>query len=106
MWTRLRKLASPPVFEGDEDKSWIASILNTILIIVMVSCVLFSIPALIFTPDPGRVFIELLLAVLAFFMLVLLRRGRVRLSSFLFTLTLWCLVTYGTYAVRVSAAPS
>jgi len=93
----LRKILAPPVFEDDEEKTRIAKLLNIILIIVMVLVMLFSVPALLMTPEIGRVVIELGLAVLALFMLLLLRRGHVQMTGFLLSLILWVMITYGTF---------
>jgi signal transduction histidine kinase len=57
----------------------------------------FSVPAFVMTPEIGRVVIEIVLALWAVLMLVLLRRGYVYLAGFLLSLTLWVVVSYGTY---------
>ncbi len=49
------------------------------------------------TPEIGRVLIEIILGFWALLMLVLLRRGYVYLAGFLLSLTLWGVVSYGTY---------
>ncbi|KAA3658360.1 MAG: hypothetical protein DWQ04_25370 [Chloroflexi bacterium] len=97
MITRIRTFFAPPIFEDDEEKTRIARLLNIILITVMALVMVFSVPALWMTPEFGRVLIELVLAGWAFVMLILLRRGYVRLAGFLFSLTLWAVVSYGTY---------
>ncbi|MFZ6029021.1 MAG: sensor histidine kinase [Chloroflexota bacterium] len=97
MIDRIKKLLAPPVFQGDEEKTRLARLLNVILIIVMLLVMLFSVPALVITPQIGRVAIEFLLAALAVGMLFLLRRGYVRPAGFLLSLTIWGMVTYGTY---------
>jgi signal transduction histidine kinase len=97
MIERIQKLLAPPVFSDDEEKTRLAKLLNLILIIVMLLVMVFSVPALVMTPEIGRVAIELILAALAGFMLLMLRRGYVRQAGFLFSLTIWAAVTYGTY---------
>ena len=97
MLARIRAFLQPPVFEDDEEKTRIARLLNIILIAVMILVMLFSVPALWMTPEVGRVLIELLLVGWSFFMLILMRRGQVQLSGILFSLTLWAVVSYGTY---------
>lgn len=94
---KLRELLAPPFFPGDPDKTRLARLLNVILITVMTLLVLFSIPAFLQTPQLGRLLIELLLAGWSLIMLILMRRGRVRLAAFLMSLTLWIVVSYGTY---------
>jgi signal transduction histidine kinase len=97
MLTSLRTLAAAPVFEKDEEKTRIARLLNLILIVVMVLLMVFSVPAFLMTPQVGRVLIELILAAWSAVMLVVLRRGYVRPAAFLLSLTLWGVVSYGTY---------
>lgn len=97
MWERFLNLLAPPVFLEDEEKTRVARLLNVIIIIVMLLVMLFSVPALVLTPDLGRVLIELLLGILALVMLIVLRRGYVRAAGFMLTFTVWALVTYGTY---------
>jgi signal transduction histidine kinase len=97
MITYLRKKLAPPVFEGDEEKTRIARMLNVILIFVMSLVMLFSVPAWFSTPEIGRVAIELFLVFWALFMLFLLHRGFVQRSGFLLSFTLWAAVTFGTY---------
>lgn len=93
----IKHILTPPIFLEDEEKTRIAQLLNLILIIVMVLVMMFSVPALLMTPEIGRILIELGLALLALGMLVLVRRGYIQLASFLFSLTLWAMITYGTY---------
>ncbi len=93
----IRKLLSPPVFEGDEEKTRLAWWLHVILMTVMSLLTLFSIPAFFLNPGLDRLLIELTLAGWSIIMLVLLRRGYVRQAAFLMTLTLWIVVSYGTY---------
>jgi signal transduction histidine kinase len=97
MWARFRKTISPPVFPNDEEKTRIAGFLNIILLIVLIVAMLFAIPAFIITPTFKRVFIELTLILTVVGMLVLMRRGRVRLASAVFSSILLIVVSIGTY---------
>ena len=94
---KLRELFAPPVFPDDPEKTRLARLLNVILLTVMTLLILFSIPAFLLTPEIGRILIELMLAGWSLIMLALMRRGHVRLSGFLMSLTLWVVVSYGTY---------
>lgn len=87
----------PPKFEGDEEKTRIARLLQIILVTVMALVIMFSVPAFLMTPEIGRVLIEVVLGIWSLLMLVLLRRGRVYLAGFLLSFTLWAVVSYGTY---------
>ena len=93
----LRKTFASPVFEGDEEKTRVARLLNVILLFVMTLVMLFSVPAWFTTPEVGRIAIELFLALWAVIMLVMLHRSFVRRSGFMLSFTLWAAVTYGTY---------
>lgn len=95
--SRIRTWIAPPTFPHDEEKTRIARLLNIILITVMCLVMLFSVPAFVMTPQIGRVLIELVLAFWSILMLLLLHRGHVRLAGFLLSITLWLVVSYGTY---------
>jgi signal transduction histidine kinase len=95
--TIVRELFTAPVFAEDEEKSRIAGLLQPILITVMVLVMLFSVPAYVMSPLLGRVLIEIALAFVILFMLLLLRRGHVRPVAYVLSSTLWILVTYGAY---------
>ncbi len=92
----FRNLLTPPVFE-DAEKTRLARLLHVILITVMSLLIVFSIPAFVLTPQLSRLLIELTLAGWSIFMLFLMRRGYVRAAGFLMSLTLWIVVSYGTY---------
>jgi len=98
MIERIRKWLAPPVFEGDDEKTRVARLLNLILIIVTALVMFFSVPALFITPAIGRVIIELALLVLAIVMLLLMRRGYVYQVGYIFTFGLWFMISFGTYA--------
>lgn len=97
MWPGLRAFLSPPVFPNDEEKTRIAGLLNAILLIVLLMAAVFAIPAFMITPIFKRILVELTLIIFVFGMLVLLRRGRVRLAAFIFSSVLLALVSVGTY---------
>ena len=97
MLAQLRSWISPPVFADDEEKTRIARLLYIILITVMALVMMFSVPAFLLTPEIGRILIEIMLALWAVLMLILLRRGYVYLAGFLLSFTLWAVVSYGTY---------
>jgi len=95
--SKIFHLLAAPVFKEDKEKSRIARVLNFILIIVMILLLLFSLPTLFITSNAGRIVIEVVLIFWTLVMLVLLRRGYVRPAAFLMSLTLWVVVSYGTY---------
>lgn len=97
MWARIRKYLSPPIFEGDEEKTRVASFLNAILLIVLLIVLTFASLTFFVTLDFGRIVIELLLALVSLGVLFLMRRGHVRLASVIFSSALLVIVSIGTY---------
>jgi putative methionine-R-sulfoxide reductase with GAF domain len=92
MPSRIQELASPPIFV-DEEKTRVASLLNTILLVVIAIAAIIMLAAL-FVPSPEvLVFVAgtvILLSIGEFF---LLRSGHVRLASILFLSGQWVSVT-------------
>lgn len=97
MWTRLRDFLSPPVFPDDEEKTRIASFLNTILLIVLMMVVAFASLTFFITLSFRRILIELFLIMVSLFILFLMRRGSVRLASVIFSSALLIIISIGTY---------
>jgi signal transduction histidine kinase len=97
MWAHIRKYLSPPIFQGDEEKTRTASFLNTILLIVLLMVVVFASLTFFLTLNFGRVIIELFLVLLSLSMLLLMRRGHVRLASVIFSSALLVIVSIGTF---------
>lgn len=98
--SKVFQLLGAPVFKEDEEKTRIARTLNFILVLVLGLLAVFSIPAMFISSDSDRVLRVLIVLVLAFWtlvMLIILRRGYVREAAFLASLTLWVVVSYGTY---------
>jgi GAF domain-containing protein len=89
----IRKVFAAPVFE-DEDKTRAASLLNTILLSVLAIAVMAGIitPFISTTPLRGLMAIATTI-LLALGTLFLMRRGRVRLASGLFSSAVWGLDT-------------
>ena len=97
MWARIRKILSPPVFPGDEEKTRAAGLLNTILLIILLMVVAFMLPAFIITLNLKRIMVELVILLTAFGVLILMRRGHVRLAAFALSIVLLVVVSIGTY---------
>jgi len=97
MWTRVRKVLSPPVFANDEEKTRAASFLNTILLIVLLIVTVFASLTFFLTLSLNRIFIEIFLVLISLGVLVLMRRGYVRLASTIFSSALLIIVSIGTY---------
>jgi signal transduction histidine kinase len=94
---RFQKLLSAPVFPEDEEKTRIADLLNAILVSILFVALVFGIPSLLISLTLKRFLIELTLILVMVSLLVLVRRGRVRLASILFSSGLILVVSVGSY---------
>ena len=97
MRTRIWQFVQAPRFE-DGEKTRVAALLNTILLVVLLLVVLFTVVSLITGSSLGSLAVEGVLILLALGLLLLLRWGRVRLAGFLLSFALWAAVTGGTWA--------
>jgi len=97
IWARTRKALSPPVFPGDEEKTRVAGMLNTILWIVLLMVVAFMIPAFIIAPEFHRIMVGFVLVLVAVGMQVTMRRGHVRSAAVVLSLVLFVVISIGTY---------
>lgn len=90
----IRRLLAPPVFEGDEDKTRMAMLLNTILLVLLARAVLFRgiswLEEAAQSPRPG-LFVPLTVLLLG--MIFLMRRGYVRLASVITVISFWLSLT-------------
>jgi GAF domain-containing protein len=101
MLNSIRKFLSPPFFEGNEEKTRIAGLLNFILLFIIIATWLVS-PLMIVSTEPINK-LPLLILVLSFTLVeliayVLMRRGQVNLASTIFLLSLGIAIL-GSYAV-------
>jgi len=95
MLTWIRKILAPPVFEGDEDKTRKASLLNTILLAVAVITAAHATFALFVYPNTVPIVSATgVVILLALGGLYLMRRGHVQLTSVLLSSTLWVMMTF------------
>jgi anti-anti-sigma regulatory factor len=96
---QVRPFFAAPVFEGDEEKTRVASLLNAILLGLFPILIGFGVYyALALMGEPGLLYglVEIAVAgVLAlWFPWFLMRRGRVREASLLFTSLFWAFAVY------------
>lgn len=89
MFARIRQFLAPPVFEGDEDKTRTARLLNTLLL-ALLATILFSATALLVTQEVliGAAAVGTLFSLVLTALLVM-RTGRVALASWLLVATNW-----------------
>lgn len=97
VWARMRSLLSPPLFPEDEEKTRIADLLNAVLLSLLIVSLILGIPSIIVSPSLKRILVELSLILAVIGLLVLLRMGRVRLASAIFSLVLFVAVSVGSY---------
>jgi methyl-accepting chemotaxis protein len=103
------QLLAPPVFEGDEDKTRIAGLLNTISLSFLVVAVLGGGATLAQDVLPLNVAIVATALALVTAVQVLMRRGAVRAASLILSAGLWLMITYitatggGVMAVTLSS---
>jgi GAF domain-containing protein len=100
----LKKLFTPPIFESDQEKTRVAGLLNSILLpIIIVTAVLL--PFMVSTTESANI-VPLLVLVVPFVVinliaLIILRRGNVRLASYIFLFVIG-LGILGSYIVSDS----
>jgi len=88
------KFLAPPVFADDEEKTRVAGLLNAILLISLSVSLAFAVVAFFSSPDPAFSLVATgSLALLQVAALFLMRAGRVRLATILFSSLLWLGVT-------------
>ncbi len=105
MLARLRQLSAPPIFEGDEEKTRTARLLNVILIANLVICAL-AIVVVPFVADLARDGIPMALALLVIGLAwYLMRLGRIRLACWLFLALYWVLVSVLLFMSGGSRSP-
>ncbi len=93
MWENIKRLLSPPVFAGDEEKTRVAALLNAILWIFIFICFAAAL-LFLFLPNP-----ELSMPLVGVFLLVnagllwMMRRGHISAASLWFLIGFWILMT-------------
>jgi GAF domain-containing protein len=96
MLTWIRNLLAAPVFEGDEDKTRIAGLLDVMLLTTLLATVVGTI--VMFWIEPNEIVVNALfgviLVVLIFGLRALTRRGHVQLVGTLFSSMLWGGMTF------------
>jgi signal transduction histidine kinase len=92
--TRIRKILTAPYFEGEEEKTRAARLLNVILLTCMAISLAVGVVSTVLSPSPTFSLITIGLILLAQIgTLLVMRRGHVRFASGLLSTTLWVIVT-------------
>lgn len=95
MFARIRRFLTAPVFEGDEESTSTAAVLNTLLMISLAGAILFPLSQWVFgavMDSPVDVIVIALIAIILA-MLVLLRLGYVRFVGIALSFALWAAFT-------------
>jgi methyl-accepting chemotaxis protein len=87
---RIRQFLAPPVFEGDEDKTRAASLLN----VISLTFLSLGIASVLILFNPRTLVMGTVFALTALSVQFPMRRGRVRLASLIQVTLLWMLITY------------
>jgi GAF domain-containing protein len=91
---RLRRLLTAPIFEGQEEKTQAASMLNTIVLTTLTLSVVFSIATPFISPNPKFSLIFTgILALPQLAALALMHRGHVQSASILLSSLFWGIIT-------------
>lgn len=94
MRTTLRRLIAAPVF-ADDEKTRIARMLYTILVVIVTLVALYTIVSLFSARSPSSLAVEGVLILFAVGLLWWIRRGYVRPAALLLALVLWAAITAG-----------
>lgn len=103
MLTRLRVWLRPPIFEGNEEKTRLAAVLNSVLLILAIGAMALVIASLAVygIPDalPGWLTLAVLLGVsfASLAMMVLIRRDRMQLVGWLLCSLMWVGTSFSVY---------
>lgn len=90
MRTWIRRILAPPFFEGNDDKTRVARLLNMLLLASLAVVLVTSLLALLVYARPEMALISIgFVFVLVLFSFILMRLGRVRLASTLTVSGLW-----------------
>lgn len=107
MLTYLRQLLAPPVFDGDEAKTYAASLLNTVLFSVLLGTILYGVASPIAITDvPLRLAYVSFLVGLVLSLIFVMRRGQVRLAASVIVVGLWAVLTVAAITSSGVTAPA
>src|SRR5512139_3398330 len=107
MKAMVKRWLSSPLFEGDEEKTLRANLLNTMLLAIMGMLVLIMPAGLVGgnTP-PSTLLIDLFILIVCFYLRLLLRRGKVRLVGSGIVILGFVFVTSLVYSLGTIRAPT
>ena len=95
MLVTLKNWLTPPVFEGDEDKTRIASHVYFLYELWLIASITFGIILPIVTGNlSDRSLVTLLVLALSFFQMALIKKGFVRPAAILLVSTTWLFINY------------
>lgn len=99
MWDRIKNFLLPPVFEGDEEKTNRARLLNSLLIIIILTATLFPVVSLLAgaSIDPIVSILVMTLIGISIGLAIFMRMGYVQLSGIILSFVWWAIFTFGIY---------
>jgi len=99
MLTRIRQFLQAPTFDGDEEKTNNARLLNNLLVIVILAAVIFPLASFLFgTVIEAEVGVLVIILIAASIGLgILLRFGFVQQTAIILGLVWWALFAFGAY---------
>ena len=106
MVDQIGRLVAAPVFEGDDEKTRIASSLNTVSLVLLGSQILALFLPVYYGPSSRRLVLAACTASISLVVQILMRRGLVRAGSYLFVAGLWIVLTLGAVTGGGVRAPA
>ena len=111
MLDQLRSYLKPPVFPGDEDKTFTAGIVHVVLWSLLLGLILYTLAASLFAfVQSDRLLTAwlyvLILGALTVALLIMLQRGQVRAAALGINIGLWTLMTIASFLYGGVVAPA
>jgi PAS domain S-box-containing protein len=111
MLAQLRSYLNPPVFPGDEERTFTANLLHVILWSLLVGICLYTFVASVFAIiQPHRLLAAWLYVIavgaLAVSLMLIMRRGYVRFAAIALNVGFWIILTVAAYSNGGVAAPA
>ena len=107
MWTQIRQLLSAPAFEGDEEKTRNARLLNTLLLLSLATNMSLAISVLFIPTIRGITLASVgVFSMLEVAALYMVRQGHVRAAGWMFSSIMWLLLTLVAVFFGGAAGPA
>lgn len=99
MWDRIKIFLLPPVFEGDAEKTNRARLLNSLLIIIILTATLFPIVSLLVgaSIEPVVSMLVMILIGISIGLAIFMRMGYIQPAGIILGVVWWAMFTFGIY---------